>query len=105
MNNKANKISRRPITMVWLLTLPVGSGMFGLVFPPAIDNTRAVLKGDSLIGKVVHPSGKPVPDALTQLLGPASVMKDIITGADGNSPWTSGCWKRKNWQNSNRSGS
>lgn len=84
MNIKGNKISRWPITMVLLLTLAVGSGMLGPLIPPAISNIQAALKGDSLVGKVVNPNGKPVPGAQVQLLSPASVMMDVTTtGADG----------------------
>lgn len=79
-----NKPPHWPILMATLLTFLVGSGILGPAFPQSVADTYAALKGDSLVGKVVSPNGKPVSGAQVQLLSPASTMMDVTTtGADG----------------------
>lgn len=75
-----------PAMLVLVSVFLIGSGALAPAVPHTISDAVAApaLKGDSLKGKVVNSSGKPVSGAQVQLLSPAKTMMDVTTsGNDG----------------------
>jgi len=75
-----------PVMLALMSVLVIGSGILEPAFPLTSSDAVAagLLKGDSLKGKVISSSGKPIAGAQVQLISPAKTMMDVTTsGNDG----------------------